>query len=142
MELYGIVWGCMVLHSHRGPVSLPWGTSKQGSARAWEGKRLSLSLQICALCCTSNGVYVHRAISCVSTKLQTPNPNCAWSSIIVGCGFYHVLCDPRTYRYTVHLRVRLLMDQLYPGSWFPLHRPHPLLCLPGSSRVVGASDPI
>ena len=105
----------MVLHSHRGPVSLPWGTSKQGSARAWEGKRLSLSLQICALCCTSNGVYVHRAISCVSTKLQTPNPNCAWSSIIVGCGFYHVLCDPRTYRYTVHLRVRLLMDQLDPG---------------------------
>ena len=140
VKLYINVWYCMVLHSHGGPVSLPWGTSKQGSARAWEGKRLSLSLQICALCCTSNGVYIHRAISCVSTKLQTPNPNCAWSSIIVGCGFYHVLCDPRTYRYTVHLRVRLLMDQLYPGSWFPLHRPHPLLCLPGSSRVVGASN--
>ena len=87
VKLYINVWYCMVLHSHRGPVSLPWGTSKQGSARAWEGKRLSLSLQICALCCTSNGVYVHRAISCVST-----NPKSELLMVQYHCGLWFLPC--------------------------------------------------
>ena len=87
VKLYINVWYCMVLHSHRGPVSLPWGTSKQGSARAWEGKRLSLSLQICALYCTSNGVYVHRAISCVST-----NPKSKLLMFQYHCGLWFLPC--------------------------------------------------
>ena len=95
--MYGIAWYCIPTGAQ-----FPFPGAQASKGQPGHG-RLSLSLQICALCCTSNGVYVHRAISCVSTKLQTPNPNCAWSSIIVGCGFYHVLCDPRTYRYTVHL---------------------------------------
>ena len=134
--MYGIAWYCIPTGAQ-----FPFPGAQASKGQPGHGRERDFRCH-----CRSVHCVVHRTVCTYivlsAVWVQTPNPNCAWSSIIVGCGFYHVLCDPRTYRYTVHLRVRLLMDQLYPGSWFPLHRPHPLLCLPGSSRVVGASDPI
>ena len=136
VELYGIAWYCIPTGAQ-----FPFPGAQASNGQPGHGRERDFRCH-----CRSVHCIVHRTactyIVLSAVWVQTPNLNCSWSSIIVGCGFYRVLCDPRTYRYTVHLRVRLLMDQLYPGSWFPLHRPHPLLCLPGSSRVVGASDSI
>ena len=134
VESYGIAWYCIPTGAQ-----FPFPGAQASKGQPGHGRERDFRCH-----CRSVHCIVHRTVCTYivlsAVWVQTPNPNCAWSSIIVGCGFYHVLCDPRTYRYTVHLRVRLLMDQLYPGSWLPLHRPHPLLCLPGSSRVVGASN--